>query len=78
MTVFSELFIGFYLVQHFTGEEILLFSLVPVKPNPSQDSSTDQQAEPASLKYFKEIYEVDKGQPTNNVLKNLRFFTSNF
>ena len=56
MIVFSGLFIDFFSVQHFTGEEILLFSLVPVKPNPSQDSSTDQQAESASLKYFKEIY----------------------
>ena len=71
--IFSGLFVDFFSVQYFTGEEILLFSLVPVKPNPSQDSSTNQQEESATLKYFKEIYEVgkgkpvDKGKPTDNV-----------
>lgn len=45
----------------------LIHTKAGLMEQPSHDSSTDQEAELSSLEYFKEIYEVDKGQPTNNV-----------
>jgi NADH:ubiquinone oxidoreductase subunit 3 (subunit A) len=63
----SERVLLFGKINHGMAGSRLIHTKAGLIDLPSQDNSTDQQAESSSLQYFKEIYEVDKGQPTNNV-----------